>query len=106
FRWLYRHHQPRRHLEFGTWRGEGACYVLEESDATVWTINLLDGERKPDGRFAYGEAVVGDVPAWSHGRTLHDGRIEHQTDAYGFIGSEIHRRGLGHRVCQVYCNSI
>jgi predicted O-methyltransferase YrrM len=106
FRWLYRHHRPLRHLEFGTWRGDGTCYVLEESDAAVWTINLLEGERKPDGGFAYCEAGVGDVPPWAHGRTLRDGRIEHQTDAFGFIGSEYRRRGLAHRVYQVYCNSL
>lgn len=106
FRWLYRHHRPRRHLEFGTWRGEGACYVLEESDATVWTINLLEGERKPDGGFAYAEAAGDDAPTWASTRALRDGRVELQTDAFGCIGSEYRRRGHAHRVCQVYCNSL
>ncbi len=106
FRWLYRNHRPRRHLEFGTWRGEGACWALEESAATVWTLNLLEGERKPDGGFAYCEAARRDDPAWSRGRALRDGRREVQTDALGFIGSEYRRRGLAHRVCQVYCNSL
>ena len=32
-RYLYRNVRPRRHLEFGTWSGTGACYCLEESDA-------------------------------------------------------------------------
>ena len=105
FRWLYRHHQPRRHLEFGTWRGEGACYLLEETRATVWTINLFEGEAKPDGGYAYGESLA-DPPPGVRGRTLRDGRVEHQTDAFGCIGSEFRRRGLGHRVCQVHCNSL
>ena len=43
-RYLYRQFRPRRHLEFGTWLGTGACYCLEESDATVWTMNLPSGE--------------------------------------------------------------
>jgi hypothetical protein len=44
-RYIYRHVRPRRHLEFGTWEGTGACYCLDECDAHVWTINLPDGER-------------------------------------------------------------
>lgn len=100
-RYLYRHHAPRRHLELGTWRGEGACMALEESPATVWTINLLEGETKPDGTPAYWGPRAADDPAWAN--CVGDRGV--QTDALGFIGSEYRRRGLGHRVCQVYSST-
>src|SRR5258705_2294619 len=51
-RYLYRHLRPSRHLEFGTWEGTGTCYCLEECDASVWTINLPEGERI-EGRPVY-----------------------------------------------------
>ena len=54
-RYIYQNHQPRRHLEFGTWQGFGTCLCLESCAATVWTINLPDGEAKADGTWAYGE---------------------------------------------------
>ncbi len=58
-RYIFKAHQPKRHLEFGTWQGLGTCLCLEETEATVWTINLYDGETKPDGNWAYGERIIG-----------------------------------------------
>jgi len=53
FRYLYRNFRPRRHLEFGTWRGTGTLYCLEECSATVWTLNIPDGEVAIDGTRTY-----------------------------------------------------
>ena len=36
--------------------GDDAC--LESCAATVWTINLPDGEARPDGTWAYGERII------------------------------------------------
>jgi predicted O-methyltransferase YrrM len=88
-RYLYRQIQPRRHLEFGTWSGTGACYCLEHTRASVWTINLPNGEFV-DGTPAYGETVE---------------QAFHQTDAGMFIGQRYRDAGFGHRVCQIYCDS-
>lgn len=55
FRFLYQSLQPSRHLEFGTLQGWGTSLCLESCSATVWTINLSDGEVKADGFWAYGE---------------------------------------------------
>lgn len=102
FRYIYRNFKPRRHLEFGTWLGNGALYCLEESNATVWTINLYDGEYEPSGRWAYHSPLsdVPDIPQWAMKK---DNAV--QTDSYGFIGRNFHEKGLGHRVCQIYCDS-
>jgi predicted O-methyltransferase YrrM len=81
FRYLYRNFQPRRHLEFGTWHGAGALYCLEECSATIWTINLPDGEVNSDGTRAY-----------EHDEGMHIGRLYREP-------------GLGNRVCQILCNS-
>ena len=108
FRYLYRHLRPRRHLEFGTWRGTGALYCLEESDATVWTINLRDGEAKSDGEWAYGELRSESgltAPGLETQAAEKEGHRWVRTDAGGAIGEEIHRAGYGARVCQVFCDS-
>lgn len=120
-RYLYRNLRPRRHLEFGTWQGTGTLYVLEECDATVWTINLLGGEIDAEGRWAYssnypepevsdrdhgllkkvanylGRKMAGAPPA--------EPSRGFQTDALGFIGRFYLERDLGNRVCQIYCDS-
>ena len=83
FRYLYRGTKPHRHLEFGTWQGAGAVYCLEECDATVWTMNLPQGERKADGTIAYDGA----------------------SDSGAMIGRLYIEAGLGHRVCQIYCDT-
>lgn len=68
FRYIYRNFQPTRHLEFGTWEGTGATYCLEESDATVWTLNLLEGEKNESGKMLYSSSLntMISVPEWSH----------------------------------------
>lgn len=102
-RYLYRHVAPRRHLEFGTWEGTGACYCLEESNATVWTINLSHGEVS-GGDPAYASPVAsppaGAVPIEESGGTK-----VYQTDAGIFIGHKYRDAGFGHRVCQILCDS-
>jgi len=106
FRYLYRQLKPTRHLEFGTWKGTGAVYCLEECNATVWTINLLNGETLPDGRWAYADALGN--PQSTAGLTVRSGRNNRvivQSDARGSIGREYLERGFGHRVCQIYCDS-
>ena len=106
FRYLYRSFKPQRHLEFGTWQGYGVRYCLEECDATVWTINLLQGETHPDGRQAYsiGVSKQSDLDAWAQRMGLGP-QHGYQTDALGFIGWQYLSRDAGHRVCQIYCDS-
>jgi len=82
FRYLYRNFRPHRHLEFGTWQGSGVLYCLEECAATVWTLNLPEGERNDDGTRVYEE------------------------DDGASIGRFYREKRLGHRVCQIYCNSL
>lgn len=111
FTYLYRQHQPRRHLEFGTWQGFGTCLCLEASPATVWTLNLPQGETKADGSWAYSERLAeGDrAPAWSEKQIFGSKEtgpiVYHRTDADGFIGRLYRERGLGSRVCQIYADS-
>jgi predicted O-methyltransferase YrrM len=106
FRFLYRNLKPRRHLEFGTWRGTGTVYCLEESSATVWTINLLQGETDAEGRWAYDAWLPDDqCAAGLVTRTAQNGRTVVRTDARDAIGSEYLKRNLGHRVCQIYSDS-
>lgn len=105
-RYLFRNFQPNRHLEFGTWEGDGVVRCCEESGATVWTINLLAGEDKPEGGWAYG---TDDVSlAQKTGRierlaTYHANWV--RTDAYEMIGHRYLERGFGNRVCQIYADS-
>lgn len=111
FQYLYQAHLPRRHLEFGTWQGWGASLCMESCAATVWTINLPDGESKPDGTWAYGERVLDtsnapqDIETATFGADEQGPRTYHRTDAGGYIGRIYREKGLGRRVCQVYCDS-
>jgi len=110
-RYLFSTLAPRRHLEFGTWQGFGTCLCLEACAGTVWTLNLPDGESKADGSWAYGERVVDETPAppgavrvnFGHDET--GPRTYHRTDAGGYIGRLYREKGLGPRVCQIYCDS-
>jgi len=109
--YLYRAHQPIRHLEFGTWQGGGACLCLESCAATVWTLNLPDGESRSDGTWTYGERVTDESKAppgavrANYGQDKDGPRTYHRTDAGGYIGRLYREKDLGHRVCQVYCDS-
>ncbi len=107
-RYLYRHARPRRHLEFGTWEGRGALACLQECDAAVWSINLRDGETDDQGRWAYDAWLDDFTPASASAimtRTARNGRTVVRTDALGAIGRLVHEAGLGHRLCQIYCDS-
>jgi predicted O-methyltransferase YrrM len=104
FRYLYRSVRPKRHLEFGTWEGTGVCMCAEECDATVWTINLPEGETI-GGRPAYSSAP-NEVPSGASAlKRGGDGRSVYQTDAGVFIGHRYRSAGFGHRVCQILCDS-
>jgi hypothetical protein len=107
-RYLFRNFRPGRHLEFGTWQGDGVLRCVEECDATVWTMNVLEGESRSDGEWAYAvEADRADDHAstrWSESLATHDG-LWVRTDAYGQIGRKYLEAGWGKRVCQVYCDS-
>lgn len=107
-RYLYRHARPRRHLEFGTWEGRGALTCLQECEATVWTINLREGETSREGRWAYDawldESNIEEAKSVVT-RTARSGRTVVRTDALGAIGHLVHEAGLGHRLCQIYCDS-
>ena len=93
-RYLYRNHAPKRHLEFGTWEGQGALCCLEESQATVWSLNRPDGEIGSDGKFEYHRLYDVEVGAATAGRYVRGGdpvapgteRRAYQTDAGAFIG--------------------
>jgi predicted O-methyltransferase YrrM len=106
FRYLYRHLRPRRHLEIGTWQGQGAIYCLEECAATVWTVNLPFGESL-NGSAAYGHhpAEHAAIRSWARRIGLPD-QASYRTDTLGFIGRLYLERGLGHRVHQVYADSL
>lgn len=107
FRYVYRNFRPRRHLEFGTWQGTGVLYCLEECDATVWTLNILQGEERPDGSWAYSSAFAASapLPSWSKRQEATEDTCWYQTDSLGFIGRYYLEAGLGFRVCQIYCDS-
>ena len=110
-RFIYQAHQPRRHLEFGTWQGWGTSLCLESCAATVWTMNLPDGESRSDGTWAYGERVIDSSNVPQGIVTANYGADEqgpinyHRTDAGGYIGRIYREKGLGARVCQIYCDS-
>jgi len=112
FQYIYKAHQPKRHLEFGTWQGWGTTLCLESCSATVWTINLPDGEDRPDGTWAYGQRVLGPQSTAQHNIiTANYGDDElgprnyHRTDAGDYIGRIYREKGLGHRVHQIFCDS-
>lgn len=106
FRYLYRQLQPKRHLEFGTWQGTGAVYCLEETNATVWTLNLLFGEKGQQGENVYGNYSYekDDLKTWAQKIGMPSLENYH-TDSLGFIGRMYLEKNFGNRVCQVYCDS-
>ncbi len=111
FRFLYQAHRPYRHLEFGTWQGGSAKICLESCEATVWTINLPDGEDLPNGGWAYGQRAIEGITYPSSVVSEYLGEDElgpvhyHRTDAGGYIGHIYKENGMGNRVCQIYCDS-
>lgn len=111
FSYIYRNFQPKRHLEFGTWQGYGTTLCLKACNATVWTLNLPDGEEKEDGSWAYGHRVIDESEAPPGAVSVNFGadedgpRTYHRTDAASYIGRIYREKNLGHRVCQIYCDS-
>ena len=111
FSYLFAQFAPRRHLEFGTWQGFGTCLCLEACRATVWTLNLPDGEAKPDGGWAYSERITDESKSPAGAVTTNFGQDEagprtyHRTDAGTYVGRLYREKNLGHRVCQVFCDS-
>jgi predicted O-methyltransferase YrrM len=106
FRYIYRNVKPRRHLEFGTWRGTGTMYCLEECDATVWTVNIPFGEENIDGMPTYTHfpEEKASVHAWANKIGFPD-KEKYRTDSFGFIGMHYLEKELGNRVCQIYADS-
>gem|GEM_PF-2430944 len=100
FRYIYSNIQPRRHLEFGTWLGKGTVFCLEECAATVWTINMPFGE----GSYGFYDEELPEAHAWARkiGMAV---TSRYSSDAIGFIGRAYLERGMGNRVCQIYCDS-
>jgi predicted O-methyltransferase YrrM len=125
-KYLYKNLKPKRHLEFGTWYGFGASLVAENSPATIWTLNLWEGEKKPTGENLYGHVEV-ELPAAAQQVDAEDKikglfsflrkpltpvqkptpqRIFKASDSGELIGRLYRERGLGHRVNQIYCDSM
>lgn len=108
--WIYRTRKPARHLEFGTWQGFGTRLCLQSCDATVWTVNLWEGEAREDGSWAYGEKMENN-PLADHAVQTESFETEagvntyYRTDALGFIGRFYREAGLSHRVCQIYSDT-
>jgi predicted O-methyltransferase YrrM len=111
FKYIYKNFSPKRHLEFGTWQGEGTIMCLESCDATVWTVNLYEGETRSNGEWAYGEEFsqvhnqANDKNTQVISINKNKSKIYHRTDAFGFIGRYYLEKSLGHRVCQIYSDS-
>jgi len=129
FEYLYRNHLPKRHLEFGTWYGYGATLVLKNTKATVWTINLWEGEKRENGENAYGLVSSGQVPDATNKETVgimqklikrlsgakrgtgaaRMGNQQHMlkaSDSGELIGKMYRDESFGHRVNQIYCSSL
>ena len=106
-RYVYRNLRPKRHLEFGTWQGFGAVCCLQETNATVWTINLPFGESMAEGSSGYrnGLAPAAEIQAWAAKVGLAPSAKSYHTDRLGFIGRMYLEKELGNRVCQIYCDS-
>jgi predicted O-methyltransferase YrrM len=106
-RYVFRNLRPGRHLEFGTWLGDGVLRCVEECDATVWTINLPEGESAENGGWIY-SARAEDAPmagVQSSETIVTDAGIWVRTDAHGLIGRKYLNAGWGSRVCQIYADT-
>jgi predicted O-methyltransferase YrrM len=103
-RYLYKTTNPLRHLEIGTWKGFGSKLVLENCRATVWSINLLEGEKNKAGGSAYEELPM--MPRFSLSKLWQKiGKQKMSSDAGFRIGRLVHEAGLGHRFNQIFCDS-
>ena len=106
-RYVFRNFRPGRHLEFGTWLGDGVLRCVEECDATVWTINLPQGESGEHGEWIYSAVAEDTLMAGvqsSETLVTADGTWV-RTDARGLIGRKYLNAGWGSRVCQIYSDT-
>lgn len=108
---IYQAVKPRRHLEFGTLEGFGTCLCLKNSNATVWTINLFEGESLKNGQWAYGGPLEPEqkIPPNAVTENFIDqaGKLVTylRSDAKGSVGRLYRDQNFGHRVNQIYCDS-
>jgi hypothetical protein len=106
-RYVFRNFRPGRHLEFGTWLGDGVLRCVEECEATVWTINLPQGESGKNGEWIYSalaeDALMAGVQS-SETLVTSDGTWV-RTDARDLIGRKYLNAGWGGRVCQIYSDT-
>ena len=70
-----------------------------------------DGENRCGGSWAYGERIIDasnapqDIVTAAYGQD-HLGPITYRrSDAGGYIGRIYREKGLGNKVCQIYCDS-
>jgi predicted O-methyltransferase YrrM len=101
--YVYRNHQPRRHLEFGTWEGFGVVLCAESCDAEIWTLNLPEGERTTEGEPVYNRPVTAKDQLLA-GVELGESPTV-QTDAGPWIGWRYRAAGYDSRVHQILCDS-
>jgi predicted O-methyltransferase YrrM len=101
--YLYRNHQPRRHLEFGTWEGFGAVLCAQNCDAEIWTLNLPEGERTDEGASVYGRPVTAGEALAASLTVPRDATV--QTDAGDWIGWRYRAAGYTKRVRQILVDS-
>lgn len=92
FRYLFEQSAPRRHLEFGTWEGQGTVFCASSCAAEIWTINLPDGEVDANGNPLYSQAGAGAT-----------GVV--RTDSGSSIGWRYRAAGYADRVHQILCDS-
>lgn len=105
--YIYRQHQPKRHLEFGTWEGFGATLCAQSCAAEIWTINLPSGESAEDGETVYtiSDPQLAELPNSLKVRAGAAGERV-RTDAGDFIGWRYRAAGFSNRVHQILCNSL
>jgi len=101
---IYMTISPKRHLEFGTWKGFGSKLILENTSATVWSINLREGETKLSGSSAYAETPHGNSSFRFFSGIFFKKHAE-ASDAGMQIGRLVHEAGLGNRFNQIFCDS-
>jgi predicted O-methyltransferase YrrM len=102
--YLYRNHQPSRHLEFGTWEGFGAVLCAQNCDAEIWTLNLPEGERTDEGAPVYSRPVTAGE-ALAAGLTVPRDASTVRTDAGDWIGWRYRAAGYTKRVRQILVDS-
>jgi len=99
--YILQHLKPIRHLEFGTSIGTSTLAVLENTNATVWTINCLLNNEKNDYFFQKSATLENWLKSFG---LISIDNINGNSPA--IIGYKYLLRNLGHRVNQIYANSL